>query len=273
MKDPLSNLPKNVGIADFEYRLRSLDQPDSVLHFGGRFVSKKLFLWMKDSPPAFYAEIGKSSNHFDPYRLITDHFFCEDASFCENVLFDGDTKYLANWKKPLKRSLNDQEKYFEKLGSLVPERWGVFLGNSTVIRDASAVFFPKNAIVIGNRGVSGIDGNVATTLGASIGFDRPFVGILGDLRFLHDSNSSALFQNMKHPVFLIVMNNQGGKIFERLPISEKKDLLHKYFVANHSFSFAGIASSFQLPYFSISHLEDFTKTMKKIHTISQWYNF
>jgi len=75
--------------------------------------------------------------------------------------------------------------------------------------------------VAGNRGASGIDGVVSTAAGFAAGLQRPVTLLIGDVSFMHDSNALLLLreQNSIPPLCVVVVNNQGGGIFNFLPVA------------------------------------------------------
>ncbi|MFI5334994.1 MAG: thiamine pyrophosphate-dependent enzyme, partial [Chlamydiales bacterium] len=110
----------------------------------------------------------------------------------------------------------------------------------------------KSHQIFANRGVSGIDGNIATVVGIAHAIKRPILAILGDQTFLHDLNSLALLKKCPYPVLLLVVNNAGGAIFSFLPIASKKELLDDYFAATHDLTFQKAAELFQIPYLHLT---------------------
>ncbi len=73
--------------------------------------------------------------------------------------------------------------------------------------------------VLVNRGTNGIDGTIATTLGASMASDGPAVAVLGDIAFLHDAGGLLAAGRSGRNITLIVLDNGGGGIFSFLPIA------------------------------------------------------
>ena len=136
------------------------------------------------------------------------------------------------------------------------------------IRDAIQFFEPKNGChaIFGNRGVSGIDGNIATAAGIVEGTKKPLLALIGDLTFLHDVNSLALLHKIKHPLILCVVNNGGGGIFSFLPISKRKEAFEEFIAAAHEVSFDSAAELFGLPYFHPTSLEELKSILAKPHT-------
>jgi len=94
----------------------------------------------------------------------------------------------------------------------------VLLGNSLPIRewDLAAPRGADTRTMRANRGVNGIDGLVSTALGLA-GPDRPAAALLGDLSALYDL--SGLWPSAQVggvDITLVVINNGGGRIFDRM---------------------------------------------------------
>lgn len=94
----------------------------------------------------------------------------------------------------------------------------LFLGNSLPVRewDLAARRAPDRRTVFANRGVNGIDGLVSTALGLA-GSDRATAAVIGDLSALYDmAGLWPAAQLGGAEITLAVVNNGGGKIFDRL---------------------------------------------------------
>jgi 2-succinyl-5-enolpyruvyl-6-hydroxy-3-cyclohexene-1-carboxylate synthase len=98
-----------------------------------------------------------------------------------------------------------------------PEGSRLFCANSMSIRDADSFLAgsERRIRLVGNRGVSGIDGNVSTVLGLAAADGGPVVGLLGDLALLHDAGGLQAAGGVD--AVLVVFNNGGGAIFGYLP--------------------------------------------------------
>ena len=99
----------------------------------------------------------------------------------------------------------------------------VYLGNSMPIRHWArfAQTQVEVANVKANRGANGIDGQLSTWMGATT-TDEVTWGVFGDLTTLYDLISPTWVKqiqevNPEQKRVLVVINNQGGRIFERLP--------------------------------------------------------
>ncbi|MBS0628989.1 MAG: 2-succinyl-5-enolpyruvyl-6-hydroxy-3-cyclohexene-1-carboxylic-acid synthase [Verrucomicrobia bacterium] len=219
---------------------------DAVLHFGDALVSKFVMLWEAQQERVIH--VAPHANRCDPLHCVTDRVICEPQFFCEKV-----SQSLENRKGWFDYSISPEidtdiltePSIFKELEN---HPTALFIANSMPIRDGEMFFFPKKprGPIFANRGLSGIDGNIATCAG--IAHHMPLIAVIGDQTFLHDLNSLAQLKKTKHPVKLIVVNNGGGGIFSFIAIGERKDLLDTYFAAAHQWQFEKAAELFGLPY-------------------------
>ncbi|MGH1469180.1 MAG: thiamine pyrophosphate-binding protein [Bdellovibrionales bacterium] len=145
--------------------------------------------------------------------------------------------------------LSEVSKFIE-LGEMVPEGSQVFIGNSMPIREWPFVNWSKFKN-IGQRGVNGIDGSLALALGA-LDKDKENWIILGDLTSLYNVNDLQALKYLKdYKIRLVVVNNSGGRIFERI-----FDKNTEYFINKQNCSFKNLAA-----FWSLDHL-GFAKDLK-----------
>ncbi len=140
--------------------------------------------------------------------------------------------------------------WIHRLSQWIPAGAKVFLGNSLPIRewDLVAKRGPQREFY-GNRGTNGIDGLISTFIGVA-GEQTPNWGIIGDLSALYDmSGPWALRQRPIQDINLVVINNGGGKIFERI-------FNNKLFENAHDLEFSGLAKLWNWNYQKISQLQD-----------------
>ena len=132
------------------------------------------------------------------------------------------------------------------------------VGNSLPIRDYDNFVGKtnKNLKLYFNRGASGIDGITSTALGiASI--EKPTILITGDLSFIHDLNALLPAKKYSIPLVVILINNNGGGIFEMMPISSEKKMFNTFFKTPHNLNFAPMVKSFRLEHHLIKNEKDF----------------
>lgn len=169
-------------------------------------------------------------------------------------------KYLSNVREKLEKENSLSEPHFHfYLADKIPEG-SIFLGNSMPIRDFQSFFQATNGkshLSFSNRGLSGIDGLIATSLGVAVGKGGPMNVILGDLSSLHDLSSFSLLNDFRSEVSLNlwVLNNGGGEIFRVVP-TEKAPGNPDWFTTPKSFDLSAVAKSFQLSFTRITDLQD-----------------
>jgi len=242
--------------------------PQAVLHLGDRFVSKTLLEWLNSCSLEWYALIAEHPNRYDPKHSTTHRLQCEPFSFCEQILpllpMKKNENWLATWnmhsrdiKETLTTFFSSKNEISEPgiinfLNTSLDHHHGLFLANSMPVRDADQFFFPsrRGGPIFSNRGLSGIDGNIATAIGLAQGIKKPLVAVLGDLTFLHDLNSLAQLKKAAYPVLFIVINNDGGGIFSFLPISQKQEVFESFWATPHGLTMQSIAECFSIPYSS-----------------------
>ncbi len=125
------------------------------------------------------------------------------------------------------------------LAERFPDDARILLGNSLPLRewDLAAPRSGNNRSHFANRGVNGIDGLVSTTLGLA-GSGRPTAAVLGDLSALYDL--AGLWPAAQIPtddITIAVVNNGGGKIFDRM-------FRHPAFLNAHDIRLRGWAEMF-----------------------------
>lgn len=129
-------------------------------------------------------------------------------------------------------------------------------GSSRLVRVADQVLGGKKVPVHANRGLAGIDGTVATSIGialASQADGAPGVTrvLLGDLAFLHDVGALLLPGDEPAPrIQVIVGNDGGGTIFDGLEVaaSAAQDDLDRAFYTPHRAQLAELATAYGWQY-------------------------
>jgi 2-succinyl-5-enolpyruvyl-6-hydroxy-3-cyclohexene-1-carboxylate synthase len=126
----------------------------------------------------------------------------------------------------------------------------LFVGNSMPIRDVDRFGAPlaDDVELLVNRGVAGIDGNLATALGASLASGRPGLVLLGDLAALHDLSGLAAIASARAPLRIVVVNNAGGGIFSFLPVEGAVDAAthERFWGTPHAHALAPVARALGL---------------------------
>lgn len=144
--------------------------------------------------------------------------------------------------------------------SKVTHKNRLYLGNSLPIREWDLFADPTcySDQVYSNRGANGIDGQLSSFLGmastsAPTQAPQKSWGVFGDLTTLYDLSAPFILQQLSKTLFtFVIMNNQGGKIFQRL--FAREDLLNR-----HSIDFQHWAKLWNLSYNCLLSSKDLLK--------------
>lgn len=262
-------LGKEKAISHYHHILKSLPElrANVVLHLGDPPVSKILLQWMASAKRLIH--VAQHPKRCDPHHSVSDRIICEPSTFCKqliDLLPQREKNWVAMWKhlssvaqETCTFPLLSEPGVMQCLEKMAKPNIALFFGNSMPIRDADMFFFPSKPCgpILGNRGLSGIDGNIATVAG--IAHHMPVIAVMGDQTVLHDLNSLAQLKKTKHRVKLIIINNGGGGIFSFLDIGKRKDVLDPYFAATHERKFSHAAQMFDLSYALATHPETITQ--------------
>lgn len=150
----------------------------------------------------------------------------------------------------------------------VPPETVVVVGNSNPVRDLDTYCAPssRSVTVLHQRGASGIDGLVSAAAGTRSVCDRPVVLLLGDLSLLHDVTGLNAARRVGGPLVVVVVQNQGGRIFEQLPIGDRPELsevVEEYFVAPQGLDFSHAAEMFGVKYRRVHTTSELTAALRE----------
>lgn len=148
---------------------------------------------------------------------------------------------------------------FHALSKSIPKHSRIYLGNSLPIRewDMSATDEQRDYTVFASRGLNGIDGQLSTFFGLC-NQNQENWGIFGDLTTLYDFPAAWILPKLAEmDIRIVVINNSGGKIFERI----YKDPVFQH---NHDYDFEHFAMMWKLPYERLTTISTFDPLPKSI---------
>ncbi len=252
----------------------SLNDVDAIIQVGSRIVSRSLLEFIQTSNLSCYLHIDTDMRDLDPTHLVSDRLTGEISTICDELgklvgrrshAKSYDDLFVERDKiEKILQTIDQEDDALTELvaartiGRLLPEQSSLLLGNSMPIRlFDNFLFSTKAKEIVTNRGASGIDGLVATAAGFTCGSELPMTLVIGDLSLLHDLNSLALLKQISTPLKIIVLNNDGGGIFDHLPSANLGDVHERYFTTPHGLKFKDAASMFSLNYASIGRKEKF----------------
>jgi 2-succinyl-5-enolpyruvyl-6-hydroxy-3-cyclohexene-1-carboxylate synthase len=155
---------------------------------------------------------------------------------------------IEMWEGPICRDLM----------AALPQGALLRLASSMPIRDVDSFgpCTPHPISVSSNRGVNGIDGLIATSLGEAHIHGGPVAVYAGDLSILHDIGSLSTAPHPSQPVVLTVVDNRGGGIFSYLPISAHEPAFERWFITPHKTDIAAVAGAHGLPCWSPENMAE-----------------
>jgi len=283
LADPLSDLrfseyDKSRIISHYSLFLSAdvrIDEPAWIIRFGTMPVSKALQTYLAAGNSQQFA-VDNRGRWPDPLNQTNQVLHASPAAFCEQLnnsdLQPAHSGWCTEWlnlerhcEQLLKSRGNAQPfeaSLIRQLLSSLPDGSLLFSGNSMAIRylDSYSGKADKALQIAGNRGASGIDGNVSTFLGLATAYEGQGkrVAIIGDLAFFHDMNGLAAAEGLD--AVLIIINNNGGGIFEQLPQKQLSGFV-KYWRTPLHMDFSHAAALYGLPYHEFTDANQFSAVL------------
>ncbi len=228
-----------------EQTLQAL-KPDLLITLGGQMVSKSLKLWLRHMRPQTHWHIEPSGETIDTYQSLTHvipvgaTYFCHTLNELTKIpspvvkaldtstaSAQPSTSYREKWEQReqqadlfihsfLKHAPFGEFQAIYHVMQHLPADSYLQIGNSSIIRYVNYISHLPNMNLNGinsNRGTSGIDGTISTTVGAALTTDAITTLITGDLAFFYDRNA-LWHDHVPANLRIILLNNHGGGIFK-----------------------------------------------------------
>ncbi|QNJ16594.1 2-succinyl-5-enolpyruvyl-6-hydroxy-3- cyclohexene-1-carboxylic-acid synthase [Synechococcus sp. A18-40] len=238
LADPLAAIPADCpGQLDgWELQLDRLQlAPGSpVLRLGPLPASRRLEAWLhRQTGPQLLISEGEPRG-LDPLGLADQWsgglaaWWAEQnqdfpgASTPEQLMPQSGIASLLRQRLPLQGAVNEPA-LAHWLPLLLPPQLPVMLAASSPVRDwlIWGGLQAQNRRCFSFRGASGIDGTLSLAMGLAVE-QGPMVLVTGDLALLHDSNGWLHGAQGNPPLLVLLIDNQGGGIFQQLPIQSKQ---------------------------------------------------
>ncbi|MBL4574998.1 MAG: 2-succinyl-5-enolpyruvyl-6-hydroxy-3-cyclohexene-1-carboxylic-acid synthase [Opitutaceae bacterium] len=283
--NPLRNIGRKgfAPIVHYEAILRNASlaatlNPDEILCLGPLPTSKTLREWLGQSN-ARILFTDPSVDNLDPLHTKSRHLNLPVGCLRELVETKRKRKktYLESWlqvdrsaRLKIGRTLGATEFAFEgkvafELSKCLQRETPLFISNSMPVRDMEFFWSQSNRKVrpFFNRGANGIDGILSTALGLAHR-NKPSVLLTGDLALLHDTNGFLAKRSFKGSLTIVLINNNGGGIFEMLPVSRFNPPFEKYFATPQDVDFSKLCQSYGVSHRILRDWKHFRKAVSDL---------
>lgn len=262
--------------ADFADKLK----PDVVIRVGEMPTSKVLRQWLDQTQPQQWI-IDPTDRNLDPLHLHTTHLRISIEDLTQSLTSPSlpPTAYHLLWseaeatvRRSIDQTLSQNDSLFEGkvawlLSQHLPPATPLFIANSMPVRDVEYFWQPGNLRIqpYFNRGANGIDGTLSTAIGVAHR-QQSSVLLTGDLALLHDTNGFLLGNKLIGHLTIILINNNGGGIFEMLPIAQFDPPFEDFFATPQNINFAQLCATYGVEYHQIQTWKDLIQKINPLPT-------
>jgi len=266
LADPLSGARcGRAAIAHYDLLLRDAGfavahRPQFVIRVGDLPTSKPLRAWLAGLDAAQIA-IDPDGAWQDPDAVVGLRIGASYQTLFANApapaVEDG---WLASWRAADARAAAaiadvlgtevSEPLVAARLPEWLPSDATLFVASSMPVRDVEEFVAVRDGgpRVLANRGANGIDGTVSTAFGAAAAGDGPVVLLTGDVALAHDIGGLLAAPRLGLPLTIVLLNNDGGGIFNFLPVAGETDAFEEHVATPHGLEFSLAASLYGCAY-------------------------
>lgn len=260
-------------------QINTIPAPDLVLRIGASPTSKSLrkYLAAIDTQQILVDPAGQwREAEFTATDLVTGNAGETIKRITASVTPASDNE-LTTWLRQAEQThwqlINEIDVELEGLAiktvlDTLPEKATLVVSNSMPVRDLDRFGQAKadEITAIGNRGASGIDGITSTAFGAASATSDPTVLVIGDLAFYHDMNGLLAAGRHDIDLTIVLINNNGGGIFHKLPIESFDPPFTEGFKTPHQLNFRSAGDLYGIQYQYVNTVSELAKACK--HSIN-----
>ncbi|WP_439566244.1 2-succinyl-5-enolpyruvyl-6-hydroxy-3-cyclohexene-1-carboxylic-acid synthase, partial [Gloeocapsopsis crepidinum] len=253
-------------------------QPKIVIQIGELPTSKDLRHWLSVTQPQRWI-VDPCDHNLDPLHGKTIHLRTTVEQLAQLIEPKAPTAYLQLWcdveakvRSACDRTMTEIDHLFEGkaawlLSQTLPPATPLFVANSMPVRDMEFFWKPSNSNIrpFFNRGANGIDGTLSTALGVAYR-NQSSVLLTGDLALLHDTNGFLINNKFVGHLTIVLINNNGGGIFEMLPISKFEPPFEEFFATPQNIDFAQLCATYNVEHELIYSWEQLQQKLNPLPT-------
>ncbi len=246
--------------------------PDLLITIGNSVICKQLKMFLRKHPAAEQWQIESTMPYADTYYSLTSILPVKAIDVLPLMPYIETGSNFANMYLSEVSVIEKQHRSFVDIPSLsdmtvtkavleqIPQKSVLQLANSTSVRWTQLFPAQPGITYLCNRGVSGIDGSLATAAGYALLSDKPTVFLTGDLSFIYGANG--LWHNhVSNNLKIIVMNNNGGNIFRFIGDKQLMDNCLELFTTPHNTKIKSLADAYGIDYLSCSGTEELSSKL------------
>ncbi|MGZ0746074.1 2-succinyl-5-enolpyruvyl-6-hydroxy-3-cyclohexene-1-carboxylic-acid synthase [Haloparvum sp. AD34] len=237
------------------------EDPEAVLRLGGSPTSKRLRKYLAATDARQYV-VDPTGRWREAEFRATDLVVAEPSRLCgrlsqlvaggsssgawqrqwqdaDEVAFEVLEEPTAEAEEAPEEGAFPEGRVLQTVAEELPDPATLFVSNSMPVRDLDRFAAPSTTSVtaLGNRGASGIDGIVSSALGAGSATTDDLTLVTGDLAYYHDMNGLLALDRCDVDATVVLINNDGGGIFHKLPVEEFEPPFTEQFKTPHGLDF------------------------------------
>ena len=281
LAEPLSGARRGAAaVAHYDALLRddawaAAHRPDLVVRVGDLPTSKPLRQWLHGLGDAIQIAFDPEHAWQDPAGYVSTIVGADPRSTLgtvgERLPPRRDRVWLDGWLAAdgaaarvigamLDPRVLSEPLVAAELGARLPPNATLVVASSMPVRDVET-FFPARADgprVLANRGANGIDGTVSTAFGAAAAAPHgPAVLLIGDVALAHDVGGLLAASRLGLKLTIVLVDNDGGGIFEFLPVSAEGEDYVRHVVTPHGLDLSHAAALYGCGFERAEDLEGF----------------
>jgi 2-succinyl-5-enolpyruvyl-6-hydroxy-3-cyclohexene-1-carboxylate synthase len=241
--------------------------PEVVVRLGASPTSKRLRTYLAATDARQFV-VDPAAGWREAEFTATDHVVADPARAAEALARavqerggPAGAEYRRRWttadeihREIVAEAVADGESFegrvLADVAEAAPEPTTLFVSNSMPVRDLDRFAPATDAglTVLGNRGASGIDGITSTALGAGSATTDELTLVTGDLAYYHDMNGLLALGRCDVDATVVVIDNDGGGIFHKLPIESFDPPFTEQFKTPHGLDFSATEELYDLTF-------------------------
>ncbi|KZL49031.1 2-succinyl-5-enolpyruvyl-6-hydroxy-3-cyclohexene-1-carboxylic-acid synthase [Nodularia spumigena CENA596] len=272
--------PYIISTYDIILRNQQLTQeltPEIVIQIGEMPTSKELRNWLSTTQPQRWL-IDSSYENLDPLHGKTTHLRISVEQIENLATINPEQgiylQKLCELETKIRKNIDETFANIDQLieskaawliSQTLPPGTPLFIANSMPVRDVEYFWKPNNLGIkpYVNRGANGVDGTLSTALGIAHQ-QQSSVMLTGDLALLHDTNGFLIRNKFIGHLTIILINNNGGGIFEMLPISKFDPPFEEFFATPQDIDFAQLCATYNVQHQLINSWSQLQKNLQML---------